>query len=57
MAIVTLKPFTLNPRDELFAEIVGLIDAASNSDQPVSQVDLTKQIMIAVDQSAYVREV
>lgn len=57
MAITTVEPFKLNPRDELFAEIVDLIDATATSDQPVSPVDLTKQIMLSIDHSNYVLEV
>ncbi|WOC15378.1 hypothetical protein [Pseudochrobactrum sp. MP213Fo] len=42
MAITTLEPFTLNPHDELSAEIVDLIDAAATYEEPVNPVNLTE---------------
>lgn len=57
MAIPSLESFDLNPRDELFAEIIGLIDDAATSEEPANPVSLAELIMRAVDQSGYVPEI
>lgn len=57
MAITPLNPVTLNPRIELLAEIMGLIDDAATSEEPANPVSLAELIMRAVDQSGYVPEV
>ena len=57
MVIIPTEDYGSDPRIELLSEIIGLIDDAATSEEPVNPVSLAELIMRAVDQSGYVPEV
>lgn len=57
MVIVPTEAYGSDPRIELLAEIIGIIDDAATSEKPVNPVSLAELIMRVVDQSGYVPEI
>lgn len=56
MTIIPLNPVTLDPRTMLMADIIGLIDDAATSGDPISAMELAEMIMWTIDHSGYVPE-